>query len=395
MSELENRTEASVGPRAPSRPRLGRLALGAGLLVIVTLVAGYLLRARPRAEVRREMLELAIPTVAVVTPVPSKADGDLMLPAEIAPASEASIHARASGYLKRWLVDIGARVEAGQLLAEIDAPEGNEELAIARAQLVQAEAALALARTTSARWEEAAKTASVSDQEAAEKQADLALKSAAVESGRAQVRRLEDLLSYTRVTAPFAGTITARNIDVGDLVVANSGKELFHLAQTRTLRVYVRLPQSMVSGVTVGQSIEIVIPEHAGKKYPAKVVRTAGAIASDSRTLLVELEVDNPNGEILAGSFARASFGRAWAAAHLTVPANTLLFRPEGPQVGVVQRNGVVDLRTVKLGRDYGSRIEIVSGVGAQDRIVSNPSDMLSSGDTVRVVTTSAAGEGK
>jgi RND family efflux transporter MFP subunit len=292
-------------------------------------------------------------------------------------------------------VDIGARVEVGQLLAEIDAPEGHQELAIACAQLAQAEAGLALARTTSARWEEAAKTASVSDQEAAEKQADLALKSAAVESGRAQVRRLEDLLSYTRVTAPFAGRITARNIDVGELVVANSGKELFHLAQTRTLRVYVRLPQSMASGVTVGQSIEIVIPEHPGKRYPAKVVRTAGAISSDSRTLLVELEVDNPNEELLAGGFAQARFGSTGPREALTLPARTLLFRSEGPQVGVVGPDGVVALRSVKLGRDFGPSVEIVSGVSAADRVVVNPSDMLTNGDTVRVATPAAVGEKK
>jgi RND family efflux transporter MFP subunit len=370
---------------ASSGAKLRRAAILAAVLIVIGVVAGLIPRSLHRNALRAETRELAIQTVSIVSPAQGKTAAGLTLPAEAKPLVEAPIYARTSGYLKRYLVDIGAQVKAGDLLAEIDTPELNQELAQARAQLVQADAALALARTTDARWADLLKTASVSEQEAAEKKADLELKSATVEAARANVRRLEELQSFERVTAPFAGTITARGTDVGQLVAASSGNELFRLAQTGTLRVYVRVPQAAAQGVAPGQMAELTIPELPGRVFPAKVVRTSGAMSADSRTLLTELEVDNSRGEILAGTYVQVRLTDAKLDPALTLPANTLLFRSEGLQVGVVGADGKVELRRVTLGRDFGPTVEILGGVGPTDRVILNPADSLVGGTTVRL----------
>jgi membrane fusion protein, multidrug efflux system len=379
-------TSASTAEAAATASsKLRHAAILVAVLVVIGAVAGLVPRWLRRTALRAETRDLAIQTVGVVSPAPGEAAAGLTLPAEAKALVEAPIYARTTGYLKRYLVDIGARVKEGDLLAEIDAPELNQELAQARAQLAQAQAALALARTTAARWADLLKTASVSEQEAAEKQADLELKSANVEAARANVRRLEELQSFERVTAPFAGTITARGTDVGQLVNAGSGKELFRLAQTGTLRVYVRVPQAAAQSVTAGQKAELTMPELPGRVFPAKVVRTSGAISADSRTLLTELEVDNSSGELLAGTYVQVRLTDARLAPVLTLSANTLLFRSEGPQVGVVGAEGKVELRRVTLGRDFGPTVEILGGVGPADRVILNPADSLVSGTTVRV----------
>lgn len=370
---------------ARAETKLRRAAIFAAVLLVIATLAGLIPRWLHGHALRAETLKLAIQTVSVVAPAPGRAAPGPTLPAEVKALVEAPIYARASGYLKRFLVDIGAQVKAGDLLAEIDTPELNQELAQARAQLVQAEAALALAKTTTARWAELLKSASVSEQEAAEKLADAQLKSATVEAARANVRRLEELQSFERVTSPFAGTITARGTDVGQLIGAGSNKELFRLAQTGTLRVYVRVPQAAARGVAPSQMAEMTVPELPGRVFPAKVVRTSGAMSADSRTLLTELEVDNSRGEILSGTYAQVRFTEAKLNAVLTLPSNTLLFRSEGPQVGVVLANGKVELRSVTLGRDFGPTVEILGGVGPTDRVILNPADSLVSGTTVRV----------
>lgn len=376
---------APLGKTATSPVRLSRVAIVVAVLVVMGFLAGFLPRWHQRNTVRAETVNLATPTVSIVLPKPGQAAAGLMLPAEVKPELEAPIFARTSGYLKRWLVDIGARVEDGQLLAEIDTPELDQQLEQARAQLAESEAALALAQTTAERWADLLKTASVSEQETAEKQADYKLKSATVEANRANVHRLEQLQSFERVTAPFAGTITARNTDVGDLIMPGSGKELFHLAQTKTLRVYVRVPQAAARGISAGQSAELLIPEIPGRKFTATVTSTSGAMATDSRTLLTELQVDNSDGEILPGSYGQIRFLDTKLNAVLTLPSNTLLFRAEGLQVGVVGPDNKVDLRQVEIGRDYGQTVELLSGVGPTDRVIANPSDSLVSGTTVRV----------
>ncbi len=375
----------------PSPSKLLRAALVALVLVAVAVIVGLLPRLRARAALAAETRELAVPTVAVVSPTLGKPVTGPPLPAEIKPWIEAPIYARASGYLKRWLVDLGARVEAGQLLAEIETPELDQELERARHQLAEAEAALALSKTTAERYTELLKTASVSEQETAEKQADFALKTATVQAARANVRRLEELQKFARVTAPFAGTVTARLVDVGDLVTAGSSKELFRLAQTDKLRVYVRVPQAQAAGIAPGQTAELLIPEMPNRVFTGTVARTAGAISPESRTLLTELEVDNSRGELLAGSFGQVRFIEARKSPPLTLPGNTLLFRAEGPQVGVVLADGKVELRSVKLGRDFGATVEILGGVSTNDQVILNPPDSLADGATVRVAAPASA----
>ncbi len=370
---------------ASSGAKLRNAAIVVVVLIVLGAVAGLVPRSLHRKALIAETRELAIQTVSVVSPAPGKTAAGLILPAEAKPLVEAPIYARTSGYLKRYLVDIGSQVKAGDLLAEIDTPELNQQLAQARAELAQAEAALALSRITDARWAELLKTASVSEQEAAEKKADLELKAATVEASRANVRRLEELQSFERVTAPFDGTITARGTDVGQLVASGGGTELFRLAQTGTLRVYVRVPQSAAAGVAPGLLAELTIPELPGRVFPAKVVRTSRAMSADSRTLLTELEVDNSRGEILPGTYVQVRLTAATLNPLLTLPANTLLFRSEGPQVGVVGPDAKVELRSIKLGRDFGPTIEILEGISPTDRVILNPADSLVGGTTVRV----------
>lgn len=394
----------SVGPppsttiadaAASSGAKLRNAAIVAAVLISIGAIAGLLPRWQHRAALRSQTREWAIQTVAVVSPAAEQAStADLVLPAEVKPLVDAPIYARSSGYLKRWLVDMGAEVKEGDLLAETDAPELRQELAQAKAELAQAEAALGLARTTAARWAELLKSASVSEQEAAEKQADLELKIANVDAARAHVHRLEELQSFSNIKAPFSGTITARAVDVGQLVVANSSRELFHLAQTGTLRVYVHVPQTAARSVVPGQMAELTVPELPGRVFPAKIVRTSGAMSSDSRTLLVELEVDNSRHEILAGTFAQVRFAESKMVPGLTLPSNTLLFRSEGLQVGVVHQSGKVELRKVTLGRDFGPTVEILAGVRPTDRVILNPADSLVSGTMVRVAEPPAAKTG-
>ena len=226
----------------------------------------------------------------------------------------------------------------------------------------------------------------MSEQEAAEKKSDWELKKANLDAANANLHRLEEMKTFASVTAPFAGNITARSTDVGQLITEGNGKELFHLAQINPLRVYVRVPQTMSRAVTPGQTAELILEPSPGKKIAAKVIRTAGAIDAGSRTLLTELQVDNSSGEIFAGSYAQVRFGDRVAVATLTLPSNTLLFRAEGIFVGVVNADDKVELRKVKLGRDFGSSIEILEGVSASDRVINNPPDSLASGLAVRVV---------
>jgi membrane fusion protein (multidrug efflux system) len=370
------------------RERAGKLWIYATIAVIVlgvAALAGLLPRWHQRAALRAETRELSIPTVTIIHAAPGKSLSGIPLPAEVKPLVEAPIYARANGYVKRWMVDLGSQVTNGQILAEIDIPELTQELARAKAELAQSEAALSLASTTGKRWAELLKTASVSEQEAAEKQADEALKAATVEASRANVRRLEEMVSFSRVSAPFAGTITARTTDVGQLVSASSGKELFRLAQIQTLRVYVHVPQTLARSIQPGQTADVLIPDLPGTSFPAKVVRTAGAIEPETRTLLVELELDNKENKVLAGNFAQVRFKDLKVEAPLTLPSNALLFRAEGSEVGVVDADGKVELRQVELGRDFGSSSEILSGITAADRVIFNPSDSLVNGATVRI----------
>jgi RND family efflux transporter MFP subunit len=378
----------SNSPSSPSAPppvSLRRIAEIVVVLIVIGLVVGLVPRWRARHRLLADTRMDSVVTVNVIAPVPSKSDLGTPLPAEVQAFVQATIHARASGYLKNWFVDIGDHVTNGQALAEIDTPELDQQLAQAKAELDQAQAALDLAKITADRWTELLKTASVSEQETAEKKADQVLKQANVEAARANLQRLDNLKNFDRVTAPFAGTITARNTDIGQLITAGSGPELFRLAQTDPLRVYVRVPQPFVHALAPGQKAELTLMELPGRVFTAEVTRTAGAVDPVSRTLQVELQLPNPRGEILAGSFAQVRFNEAAAPNGLTLSDNALIFRAQGMQVAVVGAQGRVSLHSVKLGRDFGNTVEVLDGLKIGDRVINNPPDSIADGMTVQV----------
>jgi RND family efflux transporter MFP subunit len=366
--------------------RLGRVAWIFAVLIVAGAIAGYIPRLRQRQAAQQDIAALATTSVTVVSPEPGKAEDGLVLPAEVQPMVQASIFARVSGYLKKWNVDIGAHVKAGQVLAEIDTPELDRQLDQARAQLGVAQANLKLAQITNDRWQTMLRSNTVSKQEADQTAATAAVDAATVEADKAIVRQFEEMQAFQRVVAPFDGVITARSVDIGDLISNGTGRELFHLAQMEQLRVYVHVPQTQAAEIHIGQPAEVLIPEYPDESFAAKVVTTADAVASNSRTLLTELQADNSKGRIRIGSYAQVRFKNVAPAPALTLPASVLLFRAQGLQVGVVNDLGVVELRNVKLGRDFGQRVEVLNGVTAKDRVIAAPFDSLVSGMTVRVV---------
>ena len=370
----------------PPPPRSNRLFYSALLFAFGAFALGYFPRSRERAVVKNETRELALLTVDVTSPAPAKAPPPLIFSGEVKALRETAIYARANGYVRRWLTDIGARVEKDQLLAELDTPEVERDLAQGRAELAQAEAARSLSEKTAKRWTEMLSAKTTSRQETDEKTSDLALKTATVEAVAAKVQRLEEMLGFNKITAPFAGTVTMRTLDVGQLVTAGAGRELFRIAQADTLRVFVRVPQNHARAVAPGQTAELTLTEVPGRTFEAKIVRTAGTLDAASRTLLTELEVDNAKGELLAGSYVQVRFKDARPDAALTVPANALLFRIEGTMVGVVVVGNRVALKKVVMGRDFGSFVEVLDGVTAEDRVIVNPPDSLVEGAEVRPV---------
>jgi membrane fusion protein, multidrug efflux system len=379
--------ESRFAPATTSSAR--RKRIGGAIIALVifgAVLVGFLPRWHERRAAITDMNQLAIPSVSVVSPTPLKPGDGLILPSEIRPWREASIYARADGYLKDWVADIGAHVQAGQLLAEIETPDLDQQLEQANAQFALAQANLHLAETTDARWKELLKTASVSEQEAAEKAAARETASASVDAQRANVRRLQELVSFQRVIAPFAGTVTIRSVDIGDLIVAGSGgRELFHIAQADKLRVYVRVPETYAFGIAPGQTASLTTPASADREFSAKVTTTSEAISTTSRTLLVELEVDNAQHQILPYSYGEIRLKADNTAPVLTLPANTLLFRAQGLQVGVARSDGTVEMRSVQIGRDFGQTVEILGGVTPADRVIVNPTDSLVSGAAVRI----------
>lgn len=360
----------------------------------LALVAAFVLGVQPRlaatAALKKETQELNIPTVSVMQPKAGAASQELVLPGSVQPFMDAPIYARTNGYLKRWYADIGAHVKAGQLLAEIDAPEVNDQLQQARADLASASSGYDLAKTTAERWEGLLKNNSVSRQETEEKLGDLRSKKAALDAARFNVARLEKLQSYTRIYAPFAGVITARNTDVGALIDAGSGggpgKELFHLASTEKMRVYINVPQSYSRDTPPGTPAELTLSEFPDKRFKGTLVRTTNAIDASTRTLLSEVEVDNRTGELLPGAYTQVHLKLKAGNKVLVLPVNALLFRPEGVQVAVVKPDQHVALQTVVLGRDFGTEVEVISGLTGDEAIILNPSDSMVAGAQVRVV---------
>jgi len=383
-------SQKNGGAQPPQTPpaKRRRIAgiISALILICALLLLGFLPRWGQSRTATTDMNQLAIPTVSVVSPVTEKRGEALILPAEIRPWQEASIFARANGYLKNWVADIGAHVQAGQLLAQIETPDLDQQLEQAKAQLVLSQANHHLAQVTDDRWKELLKTSSVSEQAAAEKAAARETAAASVEADRANMRRLQELVSFQRVVAPFAGTITLRSTDIGDLIVAGSGgRELFHIAQTDKLRVYVRVPESYALGIAPGQTATLTTPATPGRSFEAKVTTTSEAISTTSRTLLAELEVDNSKNQVLPYSYGELTLTENNSDSHLVLPSNTLLFRAQGLQVGVVGADGTVELRPVQVGRDFGQSVEITHGLTTADQVIANPTDSLVSGIKVRI----------
>jgi membrane fusion protein (multidrug efflux system) len=385
---LEHPAKTAAPDKTDAKPRWSfrRMAIVVAALVLAGLITGFVPRWHQRRATKTDTSQLAIPSVSVVSPVTGTNAGGLILPAEIKPWLEASIYARANGYLKNWVADIGAHVKAGELLALIETPDLDQQLAQARAELVLAQANLHLAQVTDDRWKVLLKTASVSEQAAAEKAAARETATASVEASRANVRRLEELVSFQRVVAPFAGTITIRAVDVGDLIVAGSGgQQLFHIAQSDKLRVYVRVPESYALAVAPGQAATLTTHATPGRVFTGKIITTSQAISTASRTLLTELEVDNSQNQILPYSYGEITLKENNSDPALTLPSNTLLFRAQGLQVGVVGPEGTIEMRSVQVGRDFGQTVEIQGGVTPADRVIINPTDSLVTGIKVNI----------
>ena len=373
---------------SPSRQAgLSKTALVA--LLAVAAVVGWRLVGRVQAQgaLREQTSQLAQPTVSYITPRPGSAE-DLPLPGSVQAWADAPIYARTGGYLKRWLVDIGQPVKAGLLLAEIDAPEVDQQLRQAEADLAAAEVNLRNAQRTAERYKQLLASQSVAPQEAEDKIGDAQAKQAAATSQRANVQRLREIAGFKRVVAPFDGVVTARNVDVGALVVPGgaSGPALFRVASTRKLRVYVDVPESLAGSIALHQAAELRFSSQPRTAVTARVVSTATAITPASRTLLTQLEVDNPRGELLPGAYAEVRFKLPARPDALRVPANTLLFRADGLSVATVDAHNRVLIKPVVQGRDFGKEVEIVSGLQPSDRVIINPSDSAMNGTPVRAV---------
>jgi RND family efflux transporter MFP subunit len=315
-----------------------------------------------------------------------------MLPAEVKPWQEASIFSRVNGYLKSWAVDIGAHVNQDQPLAEIDTPDLDHQLEQARSQAALAQRSYDLAKVTNEKWQILFKQGVVSELDAQNTASAEATTKANAEAFAANLRVLEQQVAFKNVMAPFSGTITVRNLNVGDLIVANNtSMEMFHIQQTNTLRIYFRVPQANATDIHVEQMIDVVFPDQGGKTVQAKVATTSESIAANSRTLLVELHLANPNNQIQPGSYAQVRLNAGALGQIVTVPNNTLLFRAQGLQVGVVKPDNTVELRDIKVGRDLGTVIQVIQGVTPSDKVILNPADSLVTGDAVNVAPTPAS----
>ena len=382
--------ETAEGDGRPRRG-LGRMAFllltGAVVVLGVVIYAGIHARTAAAAKLKHATAQAAIPTVQVVYPKDSAPDEEIVLPGNTQAFIDAPIFARTNGYLKRWHFDIGARVQQGALLAEIETPEVDQQLDQARADLKTAQANLATAKITADRWQSLLKTNSVSQQETDQFVGNYRAMQATVDSNAANVRRLEELQGFQKTYVPFDGVITARVTDIGALINAGASgpaQELFRLAAIDTLRVYVAVPQVYAQAVRPGATAALTLDEFPGQSFSGTIARDSNSIDQASRTLLVEVDVENRDGQLLPGAYVRVHLKLPKEIRSVTVPANTLLFRAEGLRVGVV-RNGQVELVPITTGRDYGSTVEVVSGLQSTDQVIANPADSLISGTPVRI----------
>ena len=397
--EIAEKPEATTPVAAEkNRPRTAWAKPAVVLaLVSVVLIAGICSRLKAEADLRTVTNQMAVPSVSVVQPKLAAPGQEIVLPGNVQPFISSPVYARTDGYLKKWYFDIGAHVKAGQVLATIQSPEIDEQLAQARSTLATAEANLKLAEITNQRYQAMLQKHAVSQQDADNAAGTYSANKAIVDADAASVRHYEALVSFENVYAPFDGVITARNTDIGDLINAGSSSaprtDLFHIAQTGTLRVYVNVPEEYWRGIKPGQTgADIVLAEFPGKSFPGNVVRTAESITGTTRTLLTEIDLPNPGNALLSGSYAEVHLRVAAQSPTLLVPVNTLIFRSEQLQVGVVKNGGIV-LTNITPGHDFGSDIEVVAGLRSDDQVVLNPPDSLVTGQEVKIVQASLPGD--
>jgi RND family efflux transporter MFP subunit len=367
--------------------------LAIGVLAGFVVVRGINARIKAAGIVKQETLDLAIPSVVTIHPKRGAAKDEVVLPGNMMAFVDSPIYARTSGYLKKWHADIGQHVKAGQLLAEIESPEIDQQLSQAKADLATAEANLKLSEITATRYQALLKMDAVSRQETDQAVSDLEAKRSIVNSSRANIARLEQLVSFEKVTAPFDGVITARNTDVGALINAGNGgsaQELFHMAATDKLRVFVSVPQMYSQAAQPGVIADLTLTEMPGRHFNGKIARTAHAIDPSTRTLNTEVDIDNTSGTLLPGAFVQVHIRLPRGASSLILPVTCLIFRSEGMQVAVIRDNKAV-LIPVTLGRDYGTEVEVTSGINEDDAVVDNPPDSLTNGAQVRVETPAEA----
>jgi RND family efflux transporter MFP subunit len=383
---MPTETHGEVLRRRPQRWLKPAGFIGACVAILI-VAAGLVTRVKASQDVKAWTAEAAIPTVNLISPTTVGGDQGLVLPGNIQAFYDAQIHARVGGYLKHWYLDIGARVKTGQLLAEIDTPELDQQLAMAKANLATAIANQNLAKTTAARWSSLLTEDAVSRQEAEEKAGDLEAKSSVVKAAQAEVQRLQALEAFKRITAPFDGVVTARNTDIGALIAAGAPNDpaLFTVADTHRLRIYVKAPQSYSSDLHPGQSAALTVPEHPGQTFMATLVGASGAVSDQSGTMLVELQIDNAAGALKPGDYAQVRFNLPAAAGALRLPASAVMFRRQGMAVATLGADNHVLMKPIAIARDLGASVEVASGLGPADRVIDNPPDSLSNGEVVRV----------
>jgi len=375
------------------------LALAIAAIAVVALLAsGIWSRVKARTALRAETAQLALTAVSVVSPKPTASAQEIILPGNVQPFITSPIYSRTNGYLKKWYFDIGAHVKQGQLLAVIDTPEVDQQLEQSLSNLNTAKANLTLAEITKNRYQGLLTKNAVAQQDADNAVGTYNANKAIVDANQANVKQLQALQSFEKIYAPFDGVITARNTDIGDLI--NSGSsgtaktDLFHISQPDNLRVYVNVPEEYSQGIKVGMTADLALTEFPGRKFQGKLVRTAEAINMTTRTLLIEIEVDNPTGTLLSGSYAEVHLKVPAQASTLLLPVNALLFRSEGLRAGVV-KDGKVVLAAVTPGHDFGNQIEVVSGLKPDDQVIVNPPDSIVSGQQVQIVQATLPGDAK
>ena len=395
--QIDGQTPPSNDVGRRQRPHRRWLGVALALIAVAALlVSGIWSRVRARTTLKAETAQVALTAVSVVSPKQTAPAEEIILPGNVQPFITSPIYARTNGYLKKWYFDIGAHVKQGQLLAVIETPEVDQQLQQARSNLLTAQANLELAAITKARYQGLLKSNAVSQQDVDNAVGTYNANKAIVEADQAAVEQYTALVSFEKIYAPFDGVITARNTDIGDLINSGSNAsvktDLFHIAQPGTLRVYVNVPEEYSRGIKVGMTADLALAEFPGRTFQGKLVRTADAINMTTRTLLIEIDVANPTGTLLTGSYAEVHLKVPAPPSTFIIPVNTLIFRSEGLRVGIV-KDGKVALTAVTPGHDFGNQIEIVSGLKPGDQVIINPPDSIVTGQPVQIVQATLPGD--